>query len=260
MPVANKNRSTPDLHVVGDSALLVEFEELIDPTVNARVLALKQSLENSALHTVKTGIIEIVAAYRSLLIYYDIRVIQLDALKEAVARASERGSAAPARGEPKNSATQSSKRWRVPVHYGGEAGIDLDEVARIHQLSAGEIIKLHSGASYRVYMLGFAPGWCYLGGLPAQLHTPRLSTPRAQVPAGCISIGGQQAMLGALAMPSGWRLLGQTPLQNYNSAREPNFLIHAGDELQFYPVDAAEFDRLSKAVQRGEMIATAETL
>lgn len=254
MPVTNKKPSTPNFHVVGDSALLVEFEELIDPAVNARVLALKQALEHSQLNFVKAGIIEIVAAYRSLLVYYDVREIQLETLREVIAQASQQETA------ESSSPAPLAKHWRIPVHYGGEAGMDLEEVARLHQLSTDEVIKLHSGASYRVYMLGFAPGWCYLGGLPSELHTPRLSTPRSQVPAGCISIGGQQAMLGALPMPSGWRLLGQTPLQNYDSKRTPGFLINSGDELEFFSVNRAEFDRLSKAAEAGETIVEAETL
>jgi len=147
--------------------------------------------------------------------------------------------------------------WRVPVLYGGDAGCDLDDVARLHDMSTHDVINLHCEAVFRVYMLGFAPGWCYLGGLPDALHTPRLSSPRLQVPKGCISIGGQQGMIGALAMPSGWRLLGQTPVRSYDPAREPPFIIAAGDEVQFYPVDGAEFTRMEKAAESGELLIEA---
>jgi KipI family sensor histidine kinase inhibitor len=133
--------------------------------------------------------------------------------------------------------------------------VDLDEVARIHGLTTNEVIRLHKESNFQVYMVGFAPGWCYLGGLNPMLHTPRLDSPRLQVPAGCISIGGQQGMIGALPMPSGWRLLGQTPVKSYVPDRDPPFIISAGDLIEFYQINAAEYERMQQAAERGELIA-----
>ncbi len=235
--------STATLTAVGDSALLVEFDNRIDPAINTQVLMLKQHVEAAQL----PGVIEVVPSYRSLLIQYSCIIASTEQLTATVASLLE-----------ELGDRQSKTRcWRVPVLYGGEAGCDLDDVARLHDMSTEEVINLHCEAVFRVYMLGFAPGWCYLGGLPEPLHTPRLSSPRLQVPKGCISIGGQQGMIGALAMPSGWRLLGQTPVRSYDPGREPPFIIEAGDEVQFFAVDTAEYQRLEKAAEKGDLLIEA---
>lgn len=226
---------------VGDSALLVEFENHIDALTNAKVLSLKHLLDDTEI----TGIIETVASFRSLLIHYNCLVISLADLEAGVGRllaSSEHQ-------------VNSGKRWRIPVFYHGHGAVDLDEVARIHGLTTNEVIRLHKESNFQVYMVGFAPGWCYLGGLNPMLHTPRLDSPRLQVPAGCISIGGQQGMIGALPMPSGWRLLGQTPVKSYVPDRDPPFIISAGDLIEFYQINAAEYERMQQAAERGELIA-----
>lgn len=229
--------NTASLTPVGDSALLVEFENRIDPEINAQVLRLKQSIDIAKM----PGIIEVVPSYRSLLIQYNCISTSLEQLSNAVNSLIDKADAN----------AGNARCWRVPVLYGGEAGCDLDEVARLHDMSTQDVIRLHSDAVFRVYMLGFAPGWCYLGGLPDALHTPRLKSPRLQVPKGCISIGGQQGMIGAMAMPSGWRLLGQTPVRSYDPKRQPPFIIEAGDEVRFYAVDSSEFQRLEQAAEKG---------
>ncbi|MFQ3247689.1 MAG: KipI family sensor histidine kinase inhibitor [Arenicella sp.] len=231
----------PSLVAVGDSALLVEFENHIDALTNAKVLSLKHLLDDTEI----TGIIETVASFRSLLIHYNCLVISLADLEAGVGRllaSSEHQ-------------VNSGKRWRIPVFYHGHGAVDLDEVARIHGLTTNEVIRLHKESNFQVYMVGFAPGWCYLGGLNPMLHTPRLDSPRLQVPAGCISIGGQQGMIGALPMPSGWRLLGQTPVKSYVPDRDPPFIISAGDLIEFYQINAAEYERMQQAAERGELIA-----
>jgi KipI family sensor histidine kinase inhibitor len=231
----------PSLVAVGDSALLVEFENHIDALTNAKVLSLKHLLDDTEI----TGIIETVASFRSLLIHYNCLVISLADLEAGVGRllaSSEHQ-------------VNNGKRWRIPVFYHGHGAVDLDEVARIHGLTTNEVIRLHKESNFQVYMVGFAPGWCYLGGLNPMLHTPRLDSPRLQVPAGCISIGGQQGMIGALPMPSGWRLLGQTPVKSYVPDRDPPFIISAGDLIEFYQINAAEYERMQQAAERGELIA-----
>ena len=235
--------TTAKLIPVGDSALLIEFENRIDPEINAQLLRLRQRIEAAKM----PGIIELVPSYRSLLIQYSCITTSLAQLSDSVRSIIDDA----------DTTTGDSRCWRVPVLYGGEAGCDLDEVARMHDMSTEDVIRLHSEAVFRVYMLGFAPGWCYLGGLPEALHTPRLSSPRLQVPKGCISIGGQQGMIGALAMPSGWRLLGQTPVRSYDPHRQPPFIIEAGDEVQFYAIEAVEYQRLEQAAEKGEALIEA---
>lgn len=234
------------LTAVADSALLVEFDNRIERRINEQVLALLHELQRRGID----GVGELVPSYRSLLVHYDCARLSLESISEQLSDALKTS----------KQVELTNKLWRIPVLYGGEAGCDLDEVATLHELSTDEVIRLHCKAEFRVYMMGFAPGWCYLGGLPERLHTPRLPSPRLQVPAGCISIGGQQGMLGALAMPSGWRLLGQTPVRSYDPDRDPPFIISAGDEIRFFPIDGAEYQRLDAASARGEMIVSPATI
>ena len=241
MPIAAK------LIPVADSALLVEFDNRIDPTVNSQVLNLMHAIQGvvdaNELSAPLAGIIELVPSYRSLLVEYDCTRLALSDLSTLVNKLLNL----------KDHSAVATQHWRVPVCYGGAAGCDLDDVAKLHDMSTNDVIRLHCETEFRAYMLGFAPGWCYLGGLPEALHTPRLDAPRLKVPAGCISIGGQQGMIGALEMPSGWRLLGQTPIRNYDPTREPPFLIKAGDTVSFYEIDTGEHARQEKAAAKGEL-------
>lgn len=231
----------PRLMAIADSALLIEFENRIDDNINSQVLNLKTQLDAANI----AGVLETVPSYRSLLVHYNCLQIDLAGLSEIVEYHLS----------SLNRDTTTNRSWRVPVCYGGEAGADLDDVARIHDMTTEDVIRLHRDATYRVYMVGFAPGWSYLGGLDPKLHTPRLDSPRLKVPAGCISIGGQQGMIGGLSMPSGWRLLGQTPVRTYDPNREPPFFISAGDEIHYYEIDTNEFERMSKAAEKGELVA-----
>ena len=237
----DNSENYPRLVPVGDSALLVEFENRIAESINVRVLNLKKKIDAVAIR----GVVETVSSYRSLLIHYNCLAISLTDLVGLV--------------EPWASDVSSSKAvertWKIPVCYEGEAAVDLEDVARLHDLTTEEVIRLHRESVYRVYMVGFAPGWCYLGGLDPKLHTPRLKSPRLKVPAGCISIGGQQGMIGAQPMPSGWRLLGQTPIKTYVSDRTPPFFISAGDYIEFYRIDRNEFLALDRAVEKGDLVA-----
>jgi len=129
----------------------------------------------------------------------------------------------------------------IPVCYGGEYGPDLEEVARQHGLSVADVISLHSGATYRVYMLGFAPGFAYLGGLPDAIATPRRPEPRTSVPAGSVGIGGSQTGVYPLALPGGWQLIGRTPIRLFDASRESPTLLAVGDTVTFRPISPAEF-------------------
>lgn len=228
---------------VSETTLLVEFDNCIDNTISETVLSLKSTLEQRNLNAIQ----EVVPSYRSLLIHYDCLLMSLAEITLLV-----KNCAAQAISQTETS----DKHWNIPVYYGGEAGADIDELAALHDMTTDDVIILHQQASYRVYLVGFAPGWCYLGGLPEQLHTPRLPSPRLSVPAGCISIGGQQGMIGGLSMPSGWRLIGQTPVRSYAPERTPPFFINAGDKISFYSIKQPEFDALAKAAAKGELVAT----
>jgi KipI family sensor histidine kinase inhibitor len=231
----------PRILPCGDAALTVEFGRDIDPAVNARVLALDARVGGVA------GILETVPTYRSLLVHYDpcatdfpvLAAALLDLAADLPETARER------------------RLWRIPVVYGGEFGIDLDETASRHGLSAAELVRRHAAPVYRVYMSGFLPGFAYLGGLDPSIATPRRENPRTWTPAGTISIGGVQALVASIEAPSGWRLLGRTPVRNFMLERDPVFIVEPGDRVVFAPIAAERWDEMDRAAAVGELVAEA---
>jgi KipI family sensor histidine kinase inhibitor len=224
----------PRLLLAGDTALTVEFGDAIDPAINARVLALDRALETAAV----PGLVERVPTYRSLQIHYDPELLATAELIAAIERlTSNLALDAPA-----------GRRWTVPVAYGGDLGIDLDAVAERTGLSAEEVIARHLAGDYRVYMIGFQPGFTYLGGLDEKLHLPRRESPRLKTPAGTISIGGIQAAIASIEAPSGWHLLGRTPARAFDPARAEPFLFATGDRIRFERIDQDGFAALSRRV------------
>ena len=225
----------------GDSALTVEFGDTVDPDLNARVLALDAALAADP----PPGIGEAIPTYRSLYVHYDpvaIRFAELAARMRALALACK-------------SQPEPGRRWRVPVVYGEEFGWDLEAVAEHHHLSPQEVIARHVDAEYRVYMIGFMPGYAYLGGLDPSIATPRRDDPRPETPAGAVMIGGVQAGIQCLAAPSGWHVLGRTPFRNFSPGRVPIFLLSPGDTVRFVAVPAREWSALDSAAERGEFVA-----
>ncbi len=228
----------------GDQALVVEFGDVIDAGLNRLVQALDRRVADAAIE----GVIECVPTYRSLMIVYDPLRIGASALRKRVEKLVPKSADAEA----------PTRRWTIPVAYGGAHGLDLEEVAKLHGLTPDEVIALHSGAEYRVYMIGFSPGLAYLGGLPEPLHTPRRTTPRLRVPASSVSIGGVQAAVFSVEIPSGWHLLGRTPERLFNLARAQPFLLGAGDRVRFRPISPEEYERLAARAARGEIVAACE--
>ncbi|SDR63181.1 sensor histidine kinase inhibitor, KipI family [Rhizobiales bacterium GAS191] len=231
----------PRLLLSGDSALVVEFGDRIDPQLNERVLMLDAHLAREPI----TGVTETVPTYRSLLVHYDPTLIGYAELGAELMALAVR------EGEP----ARKGRRWRVPVVYGGEFGIDLEAVAETAGLTPDEVVARHSGGNYRVYMLGFLPGYTYLGGLDPVLATPRREDPRLETPAGTIGIGGVQTGIQCLAAPSGWNLLGRTPVRTYHPRRDPIFLMEPGDYVTFFPVPAREWEALDRAAEAGDPVA-----
>ena len=238
---------TPSFLDVGDGAVSVELGNSIDETINRQVVALDAALQGTA----APGIVETIPTYRSLLVAFDPELISRDEIRALVL----------ANWPPARGASDQGTRWVVPVAYGGSFGEDLDTVAGLHGLTRDDVIAIHSGAEYRVYMIGFAPGFAYLGGLPETLHTSRRSEPRLKTPPGSVSIGGQQAAVSPpLEVPSGWHLLGRTPVRSYDPGRERPFLFNTGDRVRFRPISAAEYGRLAAAADAGAEVAEAEIL
>jgi KipI family sensor histidine kinase inhibitor len=242
--LTTRTAMNPILLPSGDSALVLQIGETVDAEANARIISLNAELEARAI----PGVEEIVPTYRSLLLRYDPEIVRGAELERVLLDAFAH-----------NATTGSAGRlWTVPCLYGGEVGQDLDELAAMKNLTPQEVVTLHSGAEYRIYMIGFAPGFAYLGGLPDILHTPRLLKPRQNIPAGAIGIGGQQGNINSVASPSGWRFLGWTPLRTFDPARAEPFLFRAGDRVRFRAIGAAEAEELAARSAAGETIIQPE--
>lgn len=231
-------RSWPHAEALAEDALLLRFGDVIDASINAQVQA--------ASHLLKTGLpaVECVPAYASLLIRFD----PLHWCTESSLSAHEHLSQVVfdlLRNAP--SVTEAPRDIVIPVLYGGDAGPDLAEVAAHARLTANEVIARHAGASYRVAMLGFAPGFPYLLGLDPSLAVPRRPDPRLHVPAGSVAIGGSQTGIYPADLPGGWHVIGRTPCTLFDPGAMPATLLQPGDRVRFRAVHADEYASLAAA-------------
>lgn len=215
---------------MGDRALLVELGDEISPVVNRSVQELFTGLDIQR----PKGILELVPGYRSLLVIYDPLVISPAELKPAVAeiRKSLAGSQLP-----------QSRTVKIPVAYGGKYGPDLAAVAEHHHMTFEEVIHHHTQPTYRVYMIGFTPGYPYLGELPDAIATPRRKTPRTFVPRGSVGIAQKQTGIYSVDSPGGWQIIGWTPVVLFDPRSNPPSLLVMGDRVEFFPISAEEADQ-----------------
>ncbi len=220
-----------DLRPVGVSGVLAVLGDSISEQTGAQVAALREAI--AAAHI--SGVEETIPAYASLLVKYDPFLTDYAALCEALRRLEKTLSA---------STVQSGRIVEIPVCYGGAYGEDLPFVAQHAGLSEQEVIALHTARPYRIYMLGFLPGFPYLGGLDERLHTPRLPTPRTKIPAGSVGIGGKQTGIYPMESPGGWQLIGRTPLTLF--APGESLPYAAGGRIRFVPINEAEFARIRR--------------
>lgn len=219
----------PRFKPAGDSAVLVELGDAIDPAINRRVHALAEAINNLTLaEEAASPIGEAVPAYSSVLVQYDPLVMDYTLVVDWIQSLLQQLSAAP---------LVAPRRVEIPTRYGGECGPDLEFVARSHNLSPAEVIRIHSQAEYTVYLLGFLPGFPYLGGLDERIATPRLEKPRRRVPAGSVGIAGQQTGIYPLESPGGWQLIGRAQVCLFDPLRHPPALLAPGDLLKFVPVE-----------------------
>ena len=226
----------PRLLQAGEQGLVVEFGDAIDPALNQRVVELAASLSNEKLG----GILEIVPTYRSLMVYFDPLVAPRDKLGASILQRLSKGAST----EPPNAPAMIVE---IPVCYGGDFGPDLDYVATRAGLAIDKVVALHCSRPYRIYMLGFMPGFPYLGGLPKEIATPRLDSPRTKVPAGSVGIAGDQTGFYPVESPGGWRIIGRTPLALGAEDFLQAPLYAPGDHIRFTSIDRAEYERLAKA-------------
>jgi len=210
----------PRIVPLGDSAVLVQLGNEIDININQHIHALSNLIESASSH----GIIETVPAYATLLVHYDPFMLSFTQVRNLIrAKMSQ----------VEEAVYRKPRQVQVPVRYGGEYGIDLEDVARRLQLTVTDVIRIHSGKIYTVYMMGFMPGYPYMGKLDDRLIMPRLETPRTRVPAGTVAIAGLQTGIYSVDSPGGWNLIGWTPLKLFDPESDSPFIFSPGDEVKF---------------------------
>lgn len=230
----------------GDTSINVVFENVVSEKISNQVLSIAKLVERQHIN----GLVDIIPAYREVTFVFDPLVIDIASFKHFLEKQLNKMD-----GEIVD---KNGRHYDIPVLYNDEVGLDLLEVAKYHGLSIAEVIHLHTAQAYRIYMLGFLPGFAYLGGLDAKLHTPRKNTPRLRIPAGSIAIGGEQTGYYPVDSPGGWQIIGQTPLVMFDSNR-PEIKLHAGDRMKFYAIDKLEFQKL-KGTHFDDFVSKEKTL
>ena len=216
----------PTITPLGDSALLVTLGDRIDPGLNDRAHHLAAAVERLRIGDLRFG--RAVPAYASVLVPFDPVAVEPDEARRIVAGlAAEPASRAGPR--------QAGSLVEIPVSYGGDDGPDLADVASLNSLSPDDVVELHAGTEYRVFFLGFAPGFAYMGPLPAQIATRRLDAPRQRIPAGSVGIAGEQTGVYPFELPGGWRIIGRTDVSMWDLRRDSPALLRAGDRVRFVP-------------------------
>ena len=230
----------------GDRALVVEFGDRVDRALSDDVLRLDASLRSTGL----AGVVETVPTFRSLMVHYDPLVTSRAELEQAIAVLLDR----------RSGLCRDATLWRMPVCYEGEFAPDLAEVARLTELTPREVVGLHSAVRYHVYMLGFLPGFPYLGDLPPRLALPRRADPRVRVPAGSVSIATTLTAIYPYESPGGWHLIGATPIRLFDPSRSRPALLAPGDMVQFEPINPAGFAAIKEAIDSGDYQVTSEPI
>lgn len=220
----------------GDKSLIIEFGNSISPKINKKIRNMYIAIEKSGLE----GIMEMVPTYRSLLISYNPLKLKYRELCEKLREYEE---------NLNDTDSEPAKVVEIPTLYGGEYGVDIEFVAQHNNLSVNEVIKIHSSQNYLIYMLGFTPGFPYLGGMSEKIETPRLKAPRTKIPGGSVGIAGKQTGIYPIDSPGGWQLIGQTPLKLYDPFGEPPVLLNAGDYVRFVPINEKEYKSILKLVK-----------
>lgn len=234
------------LKPAGDSAILIELGNEISPDINSAV----QSLNSSIMQARIKGLIETIPAFSSLLVIYDPWLITYNDICSEI-------------NSLKNNRIINKERhfiFTLPVCYGGILGEDLKALADYAELSEDEVIRRHSSVDYRIYMLGFLPGFAYLGGLDKSISCPRLTTPRQKILPGSVGIGGDQTGIYPISSPGGWRLIGSTPLKLYDPTKPDPIFYRPGDYIRFQPVSMTEYDNISRMVADGSYIISREEI
>ncbi len=224
----------------GDAALSVVFEGGISNESFLNVSRLRDSINSAEIN----GINYLIPSYNALLISYDFMIISADNLKALVKEILFQTTEG-------KSEVRKARVVHLPVCYGGEYGMDIETVATHNSLTVEEVIAIHSSVDYPVYMLGFTPGFPYLGGMDKKIATPRLASPRLKLEAGSVGIAGEQTGIYPIVSPGGWQIIGNTPIKLYDPNSDTPILLKAGDYLRFIPISSDEYDKISKEIEDG---------
>ena len=222
----------------GDCALAVEIGDAISPDINRGIRELSIAIETHKIH----GVFDLVPTYRSLLVYYDPTIIDFPQL-EMELETLRKSSSARVVTEP--------RIVHIPTYYGGDMGPDLAFVAQHNGLDPNEVVRIHSDTNYLVYMLGFSPGFPYLGGMSERIAAPRLDTPRTIIPAGSVGIADHQTGIYPSETPGGWQLIGRTPLTFFDPVRQRPAMVEPGDYIKFVPIKEDEYEIIKRQVGQG---------
>jgi inhibitor of KinA len=224
-----------------DSALVIEFGSTIDHKISERVLALAEALKNAGL----PGVTEVVATFRSLSVNYDSLVTAGRELEQAITAVKVPGASSHVR-----------QLWDIPVCYDPQFAPDIEDVAISAGLTTAEVAALHASIQYHVYMIGFVPGYPYMGDLPARLRLPRRPEPRTRVPPGSLAIASSMTAVYPYESPGGWHLIGRSPVRFFDPESAKGALLGPGDAVKFRPVTSAEFSGIRLAVERNDFVPT----
>ena len=229
----------PQIKITGDTSIAIIFGNEISEDINTRIRGFDSALAQAQID----GIFETVPAYCALTIHYDPEKIRYRQLREKLEQLLAQ-----------SHSTEKVKTVviEIPVLYGGECGPDLGYVAEYNHMTPEDVVQLHTQAEYLIYMLGFTPGFSYMGGMDERIATPRLKTPRVVIPGGSVGIAGKQTGIYPIDSPGGWQLIGRTPVLLYDANRETPILLDAGMHVKFVPVDEAEYQRISSLVAQGK--------
>lgn len=230
-----------DIRFINEQTIMIYFENEITEVTYQNVMSMMRWISEKNISAVQ----DIVPSYRAILIYFDNHAITASKLIENLELTKF---------DDKNiiDVNQRKRIIKIPVRYGGEFGPDIEEVAEYNQISTKQVIEKHTNRPYLIYMLGFMPGFPYLGGLDESLHTPRRNEPRVKLKAGSVGIANNQTGLYPLDSPGGWQIIGRTPVIVFSSKRNPMTLYKAGDWIQFYEIDENEYKQIEKDISEGK--------
>lgn len=224
--------------VAGDNALTIEYGNEICEEISSKVRSMMVALEKEKIK----GIKEVMPTYRSLMIHYEPLILEYDDLIKKLKELESK---------LKNISLPKPEVIEIPTLYGGEWGEDIENVAKHNNMTVDEVIKIHSSNEYLIYMLGFTPGFPYLGGLDERIATPRLKAPRTKISGGSVGIAGSQTGIYPIDSPGGWQLIGKTPLKLYDPERKTPILLKSGNYIKFVPISKKKYASIEEQIKNG---------